>query len=272
MSKSSYLARKVSLPTDLQIILSDCYLGDRQGKAKGGPDESSSPELLAEMCENCLGTIVHYWLHERVNAAELVGMPIFHVLIADTFAARRPGAAVLSNTKGAYRLEARALGLSLLASTVEELISIDQGRLLSRELLSRVVTADHFSAAATRDNLQVVTLAASTSAAHAGHMYDEGLIRVVLSDLETFTFPNEGMNQYCSSLIRNLALHEELVPGLLEQLKAFRVHGGILGHRFRPQRGGDGASSAQPLPLRAQGQQAAPAGRPKSPGHQSAHH
>jgi hypothetical protein len=217
MSKSSYLARKVSLSTDLQTILSDCYLGDRQGKAKGGPDESSSPELLAEMCENCLGTIVHYWLHERVNAAELVGMPIFHVLIADTFAARRPGAVVLSNTKGAYRLEARALGLSLLASTVGELISIDQGRLLSRELLSRVVTADHFSAAATRDNLQVVILAASTSAVHAGHMYDEGLIRVVLSDLETFTFPNEGMNQYCSSLIRNLALHEELIPGLLER-------------------------------------------------------
>lgn len=198
-SSSQFFTRKVPL-LDLQSIMTQAY--------------SSLPS--ADICENFAGVMINYVLHECVSTSDLVSMSVFHHCVADAFHAKRSvehGGRLAVTAQ--YPIEIRAMILSLMAHAIDPLMGESQGKLVSRDLVGRLLTTAHITASSTRDNLLVVLLKLSTSFMHAGFLFAEGLMAVLLTDMESYTFPNESMNHYCSACIRNMALHPALVPTLL---------------------------------------------------------
>ena len=211
MTKSSFLTGRIALQ-DLAHILLEAY--------------SDNPS--AEICENVCGTIIHYISHDRAKPETVVELQVMWDMIGDAFSCERygggrPGGEEKSTKKilGAapYSLECRALVLSLVAYVVHLLVSplhkIEQGRHISQALVKSMLTTQHLLSPVMRDNLLLIVLHLSFLSEYAAYVFDEGLINVLLADMDTYTFANEAMNQYCSACLRNMALHKDLVPRLL---------------------------------------------------------
>lgn len=209
MTKSSFLTGRIALQ-DLSQILLRAY--------------SENPS--AEIGENVCGTIIHYISHDRAIPEIVLEMQVVWDVIGDAFSCERYGGPGSGGGKKptkrilgtAYALECRALVLSLVAYVVHLVVSPPrenkQGQ-ISQPLVKSMLTTQHLLSPLTRDNLLLIVLHLSTFSDYAAYVFDEGLINVLLADMDTYTFANEAMNQYCSACLRNMALHKDLVPRLL---------------------------------------------------------